>query len=186
MRRAAVVLGLIGIAATVAAQQPTFRSNTGAVVSIFATVTDRDNRLVPDLTQEDFEVLDNDQPQPLVLFENETRPITVVVMLDTSFSMNGNIKLLKEAAEQFIIRLLPDDKAKVGAFNDKIEFGGALHQQPRRSGLGPARPRLRQRHAPVRRGRDEPRRAGGSRRTARAGDPHRRGRYGEPRRLSAP
>ncbi len=124
MRRAAVVLGLIGIAATVAAQQPTFRSNTGAVVSIFATVLDRDNRLVPDLTQEDFEVLDNDQPQPLVLFENETRPITVVVMLDTSFSMNGNIKLLKEAAEQFIIRLLPDDKAKVGAFNDKIEFGG--------------------------------------------------------------
>ena len=124
MRKAAVVLGLIGIAATVAAQQPTFRSNTGAVVSIFATVLDRDNRLVPDLTQEDFEVLDNDQLQPLVLFENETRPITVVVMLDTSFSMNGNIKLLKEAAEQFIIRLLPDDKAKVGAFNDKIEFGG--------------------------------------------------------------
>jgi Ca-activated chloride channel family protein len=124
MRRAAVVLGLIGIAATLAAQQPTFRSNTGAVVSIFATVLDRDNRLVPDLTQEDFEVLDNDQPQPLVLFENETRPITVVVMLDTSFSMTGNVKLLKEAAEQFIIRLLPGDKAKVGAFNDKIEFGG--------------------------------------------------------------
>ena len=124
MRRAAVVLGLIGIAATVAAQQPTFRSNTGAVVSIFSTVLDRDNRLVPDLTQEDFEVLDNDQPQPLVLFENETRPITVVVMLDTSFSMTANIKLLKDAAEQFVIRLLPDDKAKVGAFNDKIEFGG--------------------------------------------------------------
>jgi Ca-activated chloride channel family protein len=124
MRRAAVVLGLIGIAATVAAQQPTFRSNTGAVVSIFATVLDRDNRLVPDLTQEDFEVLDNDQPQPLVLFENETRPITAVVMLDTSFSMTANIKLLKDAAEQFVIRLLPDDKAKVGAFNDKIEFGG--------------------------------------------------------------
>ena len=90
MRRAAVVLGLIGIAATVAAQQPTFRSNTGAVVSIFATVLDRDNRLVPDLTQEDFEVLDNDKPQPIVLFENETHPITVVVMLDTSGSMNGN------------------------------------------------------------------------------------------------
>jgi Ca-activated chloride channel family protein len=133
MRRAAVVLGLIGIAATVAAQQPTFRSNTGAVVSIFATVLDRDNRLVPDLTQEDFEVLDNDQPQPLVLFENETRPITVVVMLDTSFSMTGNVKLLKEAAEQFIIRLLPGDKAKVGAFNDKIEFGG--HFTADRDGL---------------------------------------------------
>jgi Ca-activated chloride channel family protein len=123
MKRAAVVLGLVAVAATTAAQQPTFKSNTGAVVSIFATVTDRDNRLVPDLTQDDFEVLDNDQVQPLVLFENETRPITAVVMLDTSFSMNANLKLLKEAAEQFVIRLLPDDKAKVGAFNDKIEFG---------------------------------------------------------------
>jgi Ca-activated chloride channel family protein len=114
----------MAITATAAAQQPTFRSNTGAVVSIFATVLDKDNRLVPDLTREDFEILDNDQPQPLVLFENETRPITAVVMLDTSFSMNSNIKLLKEAAEQFVIRLLPADKAKVGAFNDKIEFGG--------------------------------------------------------------
>jgi Ca-activated chloride channel family protein len=124
MRNAAIVLGLVTIAATTAAQQPTFKSNTGAVVSIFATVTDRDNRLVPDLTQDDFEVLDNDQVQPLVLFENETRPITAVVMLDTSFSMTSNLKFLKEAAEQFVIRLLPADKAKVGAFNDKIEFGG--------------------------------------------------------------
>jgi len=124
MRRAAVVLGLVAIAATTAAQQPTFKSNTGAVVSIFATVIDRDNRLVPNLTREDFEVLDNDQPQPLTLFESESRPITAVVMLDTSFSMTTNLKFLKEAAEQFVIRLLPDDKAKVGAFNDKIEFGG--------------------------------------------------------------
>jgi Ca-activated chloride channel family protein len=124
MRKAAVLVALIAITATAAAQQPTFRSNTGAVVSIFATVLDRDNRLVPDLTREDFEVLDNDQPQNLVLFENETRPITAVVMLDTSFSMTSNLKFLKEAAEQFVIRLLPDDKAKVGAFNDKIEFGG--------------------------------------------------------------
>ena len=123
MKRATVVLGLVAVAATTAAQQPTFKSNTGAVVSVFATVTDRDNRLVPDLTQDDFEVLDNDQPQPLVLFENETRPITAVVMLDTSYSMTTNLKLLKEAAEQFVIRLLPADKAKVGAFNDKIEFG---------------------------------------------------------------
>jgi Ca-activated chloride channel family protein len=124
MRRAAIVLGLVAVAATTAAQQPTFKSNTGAVVSIFATVIDRDNRLVPNLTREDFEVLDNDQPQPLTLFESESRPITAVVMLDTSFSMTTNLKFLKEAAEQFVIRLLPDDKAKVGAFNDKIEFGG--------------------------------------------------------------
>ncbi len=30
--------------------------------------------------------------------------------------------MLKRAAEQFLIRLLPDDKAKVGAFNDKVQI----------------------------------------------------------------
>jgi Ca-activated chloride channel family protein len=36
--------------------------------------------------------------------------------------MTNSIALLRQAAEQFVLRLLPADKAKVGAFNDKIEF----------------------------------------------------------------
>jgi VWFA-related protein len=43
-------------------------------------------------------------------------------MLDTSGSMTGTIGLLRLAAEQFLIRMHPDDMGKVGAFNDKIEF----------------------------------------------------------------
>ena len=92
------------------------------MVSIFATVTDAQKRLVPDLTQDDFQVFDNEKPQPLVYFDNSIRPINVVVMLDTSGSMTLTIDLLKQAAEQFLIRLLPEDKARVGAFNDKIQF----------------------------------------------------------------
>jgi VWFA-related protein len=102
------------------AQQPTFRAGT-RVVSLFVTVFDAQNRLVPDLVQSDFEVYDNDQQQPIVLFDNKIQPISVVVMLDTSLSMTGSMKLLQQAAEQFVLRLLPDDKAKIGAFNDKIE-----------------------------------------------------------------
>jgi Ca-activated chloride channel homolog len=105
----------------VVAQQPTFKSGT-QVVSVLATVTDAQKRLVPDLVQEDFEVLDNDKPQPLVLFENETQPISVVSMLDTSGSMTLTLDLLRQAAEQFVLRLLPADTARVGAFNDKIQF----------------------------------------------------------------
>jgi Ca-activated chloride channel family protein len=104
-----------------AAQQPVFRAGT-RVVSLFVTVADRQLRLVPDLLLEDFEVLDNDKPQEIVIFENEPQPITVIVMLDTSGSMTANIALLKAAAEQFLLRLLPDDRGRVGAFNDKIEF----------------------------------------------------------------
>jgi Ca-activated chloride channel family protein len=104
-----------------AAQQPTFKTGT-QVVSIFATVTDTQKRLVSGLTQDDFSVFDNEKPQPLVYFDNSIRPINVVVMLDTSGSMTLTIDLLKQAAEQFLLRLLPDDRARVGAFNDKIQF----------------------------------------------------------------
>ena len=91
-------------------------------MSLFVTVADLQKRLVPDLTQGDFDVFDNDKPQPITYFDNSIHPITVVVMLDTSGSMTLTIDLLKKAAEQFLLRLLPDDKAKVGAFNDKVQI----------------------------------------------------------------
>lgn len=112
---------LLGGGLSVFAQQPTFRTGT-RTVALYATVIDAQKRLVPDLTQEDFQIFDNDKPQPLELFINEVQPITVVVMLDTSASMTGNLKLLEQAAEQFLLRMLPQDKGMVGAFNDKIEF----------------------------------------------------------------
>jgi Ca-activated chloride channel family protein len=104
------------------AQQPTFKSGSGLIVSLFTTVTDASQRLVPGLTIDDFEILDNDKPQPIVVFDASVQPISVVVMLDTSGSMTLNLELLKRAAEQFLIRLLPADRARVGAFNDKIEI----------------------------------------------------------------
>jgi Ca-activated chloride channel family protein len=103
------------------AQQPTFRTGT-RTVALYATVTDAQKRLVPDLEQDDFQIYDNDKLQTIDLFVNEVQPITVVVMLDTSASMTGNLKLLEQAAEQFLMRMLPKDKGLVGAFNDKIEF----------------------------------------------------------------
>jgi Ca-activated chloride channel family protein len=115
---------LVSLSALTLAQQPTFRAGT-QVVSLFATVTDAQKRLVPDLMQTDFEVFDNEKPQPLIFFQNQIQPITVVVMLDTSGSMTLTLDLLRAAAEQFVIRLLPADKAKVGAFNDKIQIKGS-------------------------------------------------------------
>jgi len=86
------------------------------------TVADAQKRLVPDLMEGDFEVFDNDKPQPIVYFDRSIHPINVIVMLDTSGSMTLSIDLLKRAAEQFLIRLLPADKGRVGAFNDKVQM----------------------------------------------------------------
>lgn len=127
---AAALVSAVGISGVLLAQQPTFRSGT-QTVPLYVTVTDAQGRLVPNLVKEDFQVLDNQKPQEITLFDAAVRPITAVVMLDTSGSMTMNLDLVKQAAEQFVIRLLPDDKAKVGAFNDKIEFASATFTSDR-------------------------------------------------------
>jgi Ca-activated chloride channel family protein len=105
--------------------QPIFKSSV-RTVPVYATVIDASGRLVPDLEQADFTVLDNGKPAEVALFSNESQPFTAVVMLDTSASMTANLKLLNRAAEQFLLRLLPVDKAQVGAFNDKIQLSGTF------------------------------------------------------------
>ena len=106
-------------------EQPVFRS-TVRTVPIYATVVDSSGRLVPSLERTDFSVLDNGKPAEIALFSNESQPFTAVVMLDTSASMTANLKLLNRAAEQFLLRLLPVDRAQVGAFNDKIQLSGTF------------------------------------------------------------
>jgi VWFA-related protein len=111
----ACALGSTGLIA----QQPVFRAR-GDVVRIYATVTDRDGRLVTTLTKEAFEVRDEGKPQPIVLFDNTPQPIRLAVMLDVSGSMAGNLELLRGAAEQLFTRLRPDDAARVGTFGNDV------------------------------------------------------------------
>lgn len=125
MLRAAAIAGLaMTPSAHLSAQDPVFRSNARTEVPIYATVMDSSGRLVPDLERSDFTVLDDGKSVELTQFSNATQPFTAVVMLDTSASMTANLELLNRAAEQFLLRLLPVDRARVGAFNDKIQLSG--------------------------------------------------------------
>jgi Ca-activated chloride channel homolog len=105
------------------AQQATFKASA-RIVPVLTTVTDGQGRLVPNLEREEFTILDNGKPQNIELFQNDTQPFTVVVMLDFSASMTANLELLKQATEQFLLRMLPEDRGQVGAFSDKIQFSG--------------------------------------------------------------
>ena len=123
MRVFALLTALILATGALFGQQATFKAGT-SIVPVLTTVTDTQGRLVPNLEQDEFTVLDNGKPQTITLFQNETQPFTVVVMLDFSFSMTTHLDLLKQATEQFILRMLPADKGQVGAFSDKIQFSG--------------------------------------------------------------
>ena len=126
--RSLVLTGVVLLASlTIAAQeqQPTFRAGT-QIVPVYTTVLDSQGRLVPNLEQGDFSILDNGRPQEITFFQNEVTPFTVIVMMDYSASMTANLDLLEAAAEQFLLRLLPEDKGQVGAFSDKIQFSGTF------------------------------------------------------------
>jgi VWFA-related protein len=121
MRIFAALAAITLLTASLPAQQPTFK--TGArTVAVYATVTDKDGRLVPDLAQADFEIRDNGKTQPIAVFSNEVQPISVVMMLDRSGSMRGNFGLVEAAGEAFIRALLPADKARVGSFAETVQI----------------------------------------------------------------
>jgi Ca-activated chloride channel family protein len=114
------LLALAFLAARAAAvQQPTFRAGSDAV-RVFVTVTDRDGKLVTNLTQDEFEVRDEGKPQPITQFDKRPQPIRLIVMLDVSGSMEGNLPLLRAAGTQLFGRLLPEDVARVGTFGHDV------------------------------------------------------------------
>jgi VWFA-related protein len=112
---------IVGFAAA-RAQEPTVFRGIGDAVRVFVTVTDGDGRLVTTLAQADFEIRDDGKPQPITLFDNTPQPIRLVVMLDVSGSMEGNLPLLRNAAEQLFARLRPDDVVRVGTFGRDVEI----------------------------------------------------------------
>jgi Ca-activated chloride channel family protein len=95
-----------------------FRSTT-ELVSVYATVQDQTSRLVPDLTQGDFVITDNGKEQPITVFSNDIAPFSVVVMLDRSGSLRNHQIVIRDAAMAFVVRLLPDDQARIGSFGDR-------------------------------------------------------------------
>ena len=121
----ALALGAVGLAA----QQPVFRGTT-ELVRVFVTVTDRDGRLVTTLQQSDFEVRDEGKPQPIALFDNTPQPVRLVLLLDVSGSMEGNLPLLREASQQLFARLRPDDRVRVGSFGSEVTISPAFTRDP--------------------------------------------------------
>jgi len=114
-------LAALGAAVALAAppQQPVFRGGSEAV-RVFVTVIDRDGKLVTTLTQDQFEIRDEGKPQPITQFDNRPQPIRLIVLLDVSGSMAGNLPLLRGASEQLFARLLPEDEARVGSFGKDV------------------------------------------------------------------
>lgn len=90
------------------------------LVELYTTVTDRSGRLVPALTQTDFEVLEDGRPQKLARCELiENLPIHLGIVIDTSGSMYKSIGEARRAAGDFLQNLMtPRDDAFALSFSD--------------------------------------------------------------------
>jgi Ca-activated chloride channel homolog len=122
--------GVLGWMGAGAGQQLSVFRARGDLVRVFVTVTDRDGRLITTLRQDDFEIRDRGKPQPITQFDSTPLPIRLIVMLDASGSMEGNLPLLRTAAAQLFSRLGPDDVARVGAFGHEITISPAFTHDP--------------------------------------------------------
>lgn len=126
----ALIIAAIGAAAggMVAAapqqqQPPVFRAGI-RTVAVPTAVFNQHGDVVTTLGREDFLIFDDDKRQELTNFESGQQPITALVLIDTSASMIPRLDLAKQAAEQFIVRLWPGDKARVGSFSDRVQLLG--------------------------------------------------------------
>lgn len=94
------------------------RVETNLVNTLF-TAVDRDHHFITSLRREDVRVFENDAAQPVSLFERETdRPLSLVLLVDTSESQRGVLADEKSAARTFIDSVIrPNlDRAAVVSF----------------------------------------------------------------------
>jgi VWFA-related protein len=109
-------------------QQPessgqTIKSEVG-LVNMFATVRDKNKRIVADLKQEDFRIAEDNQDQKISFFSREVAlPITLGLLLDTSGSEQDMLSAIQEAGSTFLHRILrKGDEAMVLSFDSNVDL----------------------------------------------------------------
>ena len=85
--------------------------STTNLVHLVATVVDRHHNFITDLDKTDFKVIENGQPQDIRFFSRETDlPLRIALLLDTSNSIRPRLEFEKDAAIDFLNKVIRRDK----------------------------------------------------------------------------
>ena len=112
--------------AAFAQEAPTFESDV-SLVTLPVTVKDSRGAPIGDLNREDFAVLEEGEPREIAVFERRTnRPLSLVLMLDTSLSTAIELRYEVKSAERFLDALFASDVeasdvAAVYSFSSGVE-----------------------------------------------------------------
>src|SRR5579862_1844771 len=103
------------------AQAPISVSVNEVIVPV--TVTDDKGRFISNLTKSDFRIFDENKEQKIDFFSHEqSQPIVIGFLIDTSNGMKIHWDKYKEAATELMLNLLPGDKRYSGYL---ITYGNA-------------------------------------------------------------
>ncbi|HXV65127.1 MAG TPA: VWA domain-containing protein [Vicinamibacteria bacterium] len=89
------------------------------LISLNVTVTDTRNRFVTELLQQDFYVYEDGIAQEISVFSREDLPLRMVLLLDTSASMDEKMTFAQQAAVNFVGEMKDDDLTEVVEFGSK-------------------------------------------------------------------
>ena len=101
---------------------PTFSTDV-KVVNIFATVRDKNGRIVRDLNKTDFIVFEDKRPQAIRYFSRESDlPLTVGLLVDTSLSQGRVLENERGASYRFLDQVLSrqQDRAVIVQFDQAV------------------------------------------------------------------
>jgi len=89
------------------------------VVGLFFNVKDKHGALIPNLTKDDFEVIEDGKPQTIKYFAAESNlPLTLGILIDSSGSQRNVLDMEKQVGGAFLRQILTDkDEAYVIDFN---------------------------------------------------------------------
>jgi VWFA-related protein len=93
-----------------------------ALVTIPASVIDRDGKFVPSLKKRDFRLYEDGVEQDIESLTSVEAPFHVALVLDTSNSTLLKLADIQNAAFAFIKQLRPDDQVMVVSFDSKVRF----------------------------------------------------------------
>jgi len=105
------------------AQGPALKKTVN-LVNLFATIRDKNKRIVGDMKQEDFKVFEDGGEQKIAFFSKEvTMPITLGLLIDTSGSEQNRLGAEQEAASRFLERVMKKgDEAMVISFDLDVDL----------------------------------------------------------------
>jgi VWFA-related protein len=102
-------------------QQPTFSVSVD-LVKIPLSVFDEKGALVHDLRPGDFRVFEDGVRQEIRSVGVDHNPVSVVLLLDTSATVEQELKAIKQAAEDFAGALSPEDRISIITFDDEVKL----------------------------------------------------------------